>query len=119
MSTLSQKEIAVCKLLCCGLENLHIADVINRSVKTIEKHRQSCYRKLDVRPPSPINLLRRALAEKVITFQEWLDFVPPDLTYKPKPRGNPKVVTSLRVKLPSELPVDPKLQRVRNALWNY
>lgn len=47
-STLTKRELEVTDLLCEGLVNKEVADRLNISIKTVEKHRQSVYRKLDV-----------------------------------------------------------------------
>jgi len=45
---LTARESEVANLLLEGLCNKQIADRLSISIKTVEKHRQSAYRKLDV-----------------------------------------------------------------------
>jgi DNA-binding NarL/FixJ family response regulator len=53
------REVEVLRLVAAGRSTREIADILNRSVKTIETHKQSLKDKLEA--DSPAMLLRRAI----------------------------------------------------------
>jgi DNA-binding NarL/FixJ family response regulator len=57
---LSPRELEVLRLVAAGRSTREIADHLNRSVKTIETHKQSLKSKLDA--DSPAMLVRKAIA---------------------------------------------------------
>jgi two-component system, NarL family, response regulator FusR len=57
---LSGREIEVLRMVAAGKSTREIAEVLNRSVKTIETHKQTLKTKLGA--DSPANLVRRAMA---------------------------------------------------------
>ena len=56
--SLSEKEIAVLRLILQGSSNKEIAQILHRSIRTIEDHRRHIMRKLDV--DSVVDLVKRA-----------------------------------------------------------
>ena len=57
---LTHRELEVLRLVAAGRSTREIADQLNRSVKTIETHKQSLKLKLDAE--SPAMLVRKAIA---------------------------------------------------------
>jgi DNA-binding NarL/FixJ family response regulator len=58
------REIEVLKLIADGLSNREIADVLDISIKTVEKHRQGTMNKLDIHEVA--GLTRYALAKGLV-----------------------------------------------------
>jgi FixJ family two-component response regulator len=56
--SLTKKEIAVLRLILQGSSNKEMAEVLHRSIRTIEDHRQHIMRKLDV--DNIVDLVKRA-----------------------------------------------------------
>jgi FixJ family two-component response regulator len=56
--SLTEKEIAVLRLILQGNSNKEIAQILHRSIRTIEDHRRHIMRKLDV--DSVVDLIKRA-----------------------------------------------------------
>ena len=56
---LSRRELECCKLACLGYSNKQIADLLSRSIKTIEKHKQACFEKLELSIHTVRNYIRR------------------------------------------------------------
>jgi DNA-binding CsgD family transcriptional regulator len=79
---LSRRELECCKLACLGYSNKQIADLLSRSIKTIEKHKQACFEKLEAH--TVLELLRRAFELEVLTFDEWRQN-PPSRPYCHRP----------------------------------
>ncbi len=57
---LSKKELAILRLILLGSSNKEIAQILHRSIRTIEDHRRHIMRKLDVE--SVVDLVKRAAA---------------------------------------------------------
>jgi two-component system response regulator FixJ len=57
---LSKKELAVLRLILQGSSNKEIAQILHRSIRTVEDHRRNIMRKLDVE--SVVDLVKRAAA---------------------------------------------------------
>jgi len=66
---LSRRELECCKLICLGYSNKQLADLLSLSIKTVERHRQACFKKLEAH--TVLELLRRAFEFNVLTFDEW------------------------------------------------
>ena len=61
---LTPREREVVKLIAEGYTNQQIADLLHRSVKTIESHRANILRKLDIH--DSIELVKYAVRKKLI-----------------------------------------------------
>ncbi len=61
---LSDKELEVLKLICQGMKNRQIADVLSRSVKTIMRHRNSLHEKLEV--TNSVELMKYAISNGIV-----------------------------------------------------
>jgi FixJ family two-component response regulator len=55
---LTKKELAVLRLILKGSSNKEMAEILNRSIRTVEDHRRHIMRKLDV--DSVVDLVKRA-----------------------------------------------------------
>jgi DNA-binding NarL/FixJ family response regulator len=73
--SLTSRETEVLQLVAEGYVNKQIAAELNRSVKTIEKHRQSLMRRLDVHCTA--NLVHYAVDKGVIELLSVKNIVPP------------------------------------------
>jgi len=62
---LTAREVEVLKLIADGLSNREIADVLDISIKTVEKHRQGTMNKLDIHEVA--GLTRYALAKGLVS----------------------------------------------------
>jgi DNA-binding NarL/FixJ family response regulator len=68
ISQLTPRELEVLQLISEGHTNAEIAEMLEVSVKTIERHRTSLMSKLDVR--NVVDLIRVALKHRLIVFDE-------------------------------------------------
>ena len=75
INSLSSRETEVLQLVAEGNANKQIADELGISIKTVEKHRDSLMRKLDIHDTA--SLTRYAIAEGVIECEVQLIIVPP------------------------------------------
>lgn len=71
---LSQCEKDVIVLICYNFSNKQMAELLKKSIKTVEHHRESSYRKTKVN--TILGLLQYALKHKIVDFEKWfvLDF---------------------------------------------
>jgi DNA-binding NarL/FixJ family response regulator len=67
---LTDRELQVLELLADGLCNKEVAGKLFITIKTVEKHRQSVYRKLGVN--HLLECVRRALRAGIIDQARWL-----------------------------------------------
>jgi len=79
---ITARHIEVIRLVCCGLENEEIAQILYISRKTVYSHKREFCRSLNVR--NDVELLKTALKQKMFTEDE-LFFYPKKYTLTPLP----------------------------------
>jgi two-component system, NarL family, nitrate/nitrite response regulator NarL len=68
--TLTDREIAVLRLVLTGMKSKTIASTLSISIKTVDNHRQAINRKL--KSNCTLSMLRVAILREYISFDEWL-----------------------------------------------
>ena len=82
--SLSDRELEIGKMFCCGYKEKEIEDTLHLSRRTIDNHKKEIYRVLNVR--NTAELIGVGLKIGIVTEDE-LYFYPKDLAVKPLP-GN-------------------------------
>lgn len=71
MKPLTKRETEVMELICLGLSNKAMAEHMNCSIKTVEKHRQAIYYKWKI--DSTTALIRKALRSQLFPLEDFLN----------------------------------------------
>ena len=89
MSTgnITERQIEVVRLICCGYKDLEIADTLHISRKTVDNHKTEIFTTLNIRNSN--ELIRAALYLEIVNLEE-IHFYPKDFTLNPLPENKLK-----------------------------
>jgi len=79
---ITEREMEVIKLICCGFKEDEIAETLHISERTVDWHKKEIFRTLNVR--NSTELIRAALTLGFVTLDE-INFVPAWMTVSPRP----------------------------------